>query len=181
MLVKADNLARVIPRSRMAALCVLLLTITACARIEGSPTAADIAPKPTNAIFGSFYGECGSVTDEEVTQITAIEDLRVHGKNGIKCRWETGVQYVMFNWYRGSPIDRERTGSERLGRDVDNFEFEGRRAYTSRNAAPGTCEIGVEDHADFIYWVISYRSGPQPVDVCAPARELAKLTIARSK
>ena len=181
MLVKADNLARVTPLGRLAALCGVLLTITACTRIDGTPTAADTAPKPTNAVFGSFYGECGGVTDDEVAQITEIQGLQVDGKNGIKCRWETGVEYVMFNWYRGSPIDRERTGSQRLGRDVELFDFDGRRAYTSRNAAPGTCEIGVEDHADFIYWVISYRSGPQPADACAPARELAKLTIARSK
>ena len=181
MPVKADSVRRVTAYSKLAMTCAVLLACTACTRIDGTPTAGDPAPKPTNAVFGAFYGECGSVTDDEVAQITGIQGLRVEGKNGIKCRWAVGLEYVMFNWYRGSPIDRERMGSERIGRDVEQFEFEGRRAYTSRNAAPGTCEIGVEDHADFIYWVISYRSGPQPADVCAPARELAKLTIARSK
>lgn len=143
-----------------------------------SPPLAD----PARSGPGTFYDECGFVNDESVVAITGLPTLLPVSRNGIKCRWEAagGHPYAMFVWFRGSPIDRERLGSEASGRLVTYLEIDGRRAYTSRDPADQFCEVGIQDNDDFVYWLVDFTAADRPADVCAPVLALANLTMEKA-
>lgn len=125
---------------------------------------------------GKFVGECGSVTDAEVAEKSAISGLVPVAHNGIKCRWEAdgGMRYVLVTWYRGSPIDRERAVAEGIGHEVHDLEIDGHRGFSSQNT--DFCEVAIDMGPDFIHWLVRY--GPDaPADTCAAPTALAALTL----
>ncbi|CCQ15320.1 putative lipoprotein LprB [Rhodococcus sp. AW25M09] len=131
---------------------------------------------------GPFFGECGSITDAEVQSAFGAGPFGQITRNSVGCQWETvgfGGPGVSFSWYRGSPIGRERAGSELIGRPADDIEIDGNPGF---EAEQGTlCELGVQFGDDFFHWSITYSDGPAARPPCDVANELAKLTVERKQ
>ncbi len=137
--------------------------------------------KPSTA--GPFFGECGSVTDDEVLKAVALPQLPVVTRNSVGCVWETGGIFgpsVSFSWYRGSPIGREAAGSGLIGRPPQKIEIDGHPGFEGSSGAE-LCEIGVQYGDDFFHWSVTYADTPPTADVCGVAKGLAQLTASRTK
>ncbi|UFS95848.1 DUF3558 domain-containing protein [Nocardia huaxiensis] len=151
----------------------ILLAPAACA--AGNDSATPTTTRTPVAESGAFLGECGGLTDDEVRQITGFRTLVPFARNGIKCRWESdgGELRVMFTWYRGSPIERERTVAKVSGKRMGELEINGHTGFTAD--ASELCQGAVQDGADFFHWLIA---GPSAD--CAALRTLARLTVERA-
>ncbi|NNH74652.1 DUF3558 domain-containing protein [Nocardia uniformis] len=148
------------------------LTTVGCS----DPETASAPPTTAGAAApGGFLGECGAATDDDIRQITGFHALNAVARNGIKCVWESpnADRQVMFTWFRGSPIERERTIATVKGKDVGDFEVAGYRGFTAN--AEELCQVAVQDGADFFHWMV-YGPNVQP---CEMLRPLAQLTIDR--
>ncbi|KAA0017989.1 DUF3558 domain-containing protein [Antrihabitans cavernicola] len=149
---------------------------------DNSDAAATSAPaKP--AAPGPFFGECGSVTDQEVLAAFAMPALPVVWRNSVGCVWEaSGPQgpSVSFSWYRGSPIGREAAGSGLIGRPPETIDVKGHPGFKG-SAGNQLCEIGVQFGDDFIHWSVTYADVPATADPCKVANDLAELTVSRAK
>ncbi|MBL1078222.1 DUF3558 domain-containing protein [Nocardia sp. 2] len=154
---------------------VAALLATACSGDDGAGEATTTRSAP--AASGAFLGECGGLTDDEVRQITGFPNLVAYARNGIKCRWESqsGELRVMFTWYRGSPIERERTVAKVSGKDMGDLEIDGHPGFTANDTQ--LCQGAVQDGADFFHWLIA-GPGAEP---CDALRTLAGLTLERSR
>lgn len=112
------------------------LTLVGCASGNGDDAGMpDALPRTSTAAQpGAFVGECGSLTDGEVYERAGMSGLKPSSRNGIKCRWEAdgGARYVMFTWYRGSPIDRERSVAQGIGHEVHDLDIAGHRGFPHR-------------------------------------------------
>lgn len=160
---------------------------------ERAPNEPDQAPSSSAEVDagegGPFFGECGSVTDEEVRERLAIPAFDIVTRDSVGCVWEVAGQWnpsVTFSWYRGSPIARERAGSELIGRPAEDIEIAGRPGfqgigYNAQTGAPVLCEIGIDFGADFQHWSVTYGQWPPTADPCEVARELAELSIERAQ
>lgn len=158
-----------------AAVVLLAATFTTTACTDRSTDVAETSAATTAAAPGGFLGECGAASDDDVRRITGFRTLDAVARNGIKCVWESpsADRQVMFTWFRGSPIERERTIATVKGKDVDDFEVSGYRGFTA-NAAE-LCQVAVQDGTDFFHWMV-YGPNVQPCDML---RALAQLTIDR--
>ena len=90
---------------------------------SGTAPAAQSLPQVTDP--GPFFGQCGSVTDDEVAKAFGMPPFTGVTRNSVGCEWETagiGGPSVTFSWYRGSPIGRERAGSELIGRPATDID-----------------------------------------------------------
>lgn len=144
---------------------------------EGTTTTATAAYQP-----GPFFGECGSITDAEVQSAFGAGPFGQVTRNSVGCQWETvgfSGPGVSFSWYRGSPIGRERAGSELIGRPAKDIEIDGNPGF---EAERGTlCEIGVQFGDDFFHWSITYSDQPAARPPCEVGNELATLTVERKQ
>ncbi|MFI6867801.1 DUF3558 domain-containing protein [Nocardia sp. NPDC050406] len=148
------------------------LVSTACGDDAGSTTTASSTPA---AAPGAFLGECGGASDDDIRGITGFDTVNAVARNGIKCVWESssGDRQVMFTWFRGSPIERERTIATVKGKQVTDIEVSGFHGFTA-NAAE-LCQVAIQDGADFFHWMV-YGPNVQPCDML---RTLAQLTLDR--
>jgi len=161
------------------------LAVAACG---ASDEAADRSPTSTTPVVtdpGPFLGECGSLTDDEVANAFALGAFSTVTRNSVGCEWEifVGGPSVSFSWYRGSPIGRERAGSDLIGRPAVDVEIGGYPGFMGsyRNEAGQTalCEIGVQFGGDFIHWSVAYSTFAPAADACAVARDLAETSVER--
>lgn len=164
----------------------LALVVSGCGNDDpvdaGQASETKTAPKP--AVAGPFFGECGSVTDDEVTKAFAVPALPVIWRNSVGCVWEaSGVlgPSVSFSWYRGSPIGRESAGSDLIGRPPEKIEVQGHPGFRGTSGDSSLCEIGVQFGDDFIHWSVTYNLVPPTADPCKVATDLAELSVSRAK
>ena len=148
----------------------------------GTDTAA---PPATGQITepGPFFGQCGSVTDDEVSTAFGMPSFTGVTRNSVGCEWETagiGGPSVTFSWYRGSPIGRERAGSELIGRPATDIDIQGNPGFIASSEGI-LCELGVEFGGDFIHWSVMYADARPAADPCKVARDLAELSVSRAK
>ncbi|MDV8021936.1 DUF3558 domain-containing protein [Rhodococcus sp. IEGM 1330] len=139
---------------------------------------------PTTAAYepGPFFGECGSITDAEVQSAFGAGPFAQITRNSVGCQWETtgfGGPGVSFSWYRGSPIGRERAGSELIGRPAKDIEIDGNPGFEAEMGA--LCEIGVQFGDDFFHWSITYSFEPAARPPCDVGNELATLAVERKQ
>ena len=172
-------------RSKLAigATLVCGLLLTGCGGGKAEESAAPTTTRPPVAAPGPFFGECGSVSDEEVEAAFAIPDLPVVTRDSVGCVWETGDilgPSVSFSWYRGSPIGREAAGSGLIGRPPEKIEIAGHEGFRG-SIANELCEIGVQYDDSFFHWSVSYSDTPATADPCRVATDLANLTASRTK
>ena len=86
-----------------------------------------------------------------------------------------------FNWYRGSPIGRERATEQLSRASTTDIEIKGHRGFIAHDAT-AICEVGIEFGADFFEWSVSAGSNsPLTIEqVCDATRELSRLSIERA-
>ena len=103
--------------------------------------------------------------------------------NTSSCEWSSNNlrtgSVVSFNWYRGSPIDRERA-TEQLSRAVtENVEIKGPQGFIAWDET--ICEIGIAFGADFFEWSVraDHVADADPTDLRGP-RQLSTMSIERS-
>ncbi|OZC57341.1 DUF3558 domain-containing protein [Rhodococcoides fascians] len=148
---------------------------------DASPQQNSTSASPGEA--GPFFGQCGSVNDDEVLSTFAVPAFTMITRNSVGCEWEvagsTGPS-VSFSWYRGSPIDRERSGSELIGRPADDIEIDGNPGFSAATDNY-LCEVGVQFGKDFMHWSVTYGDQPPSSDPCDVATRLATLTVERAQ
>jgi hypothetical protein len=161
----------------------------ACAGSSGQSTGGSSTPAPAaDAKHGPMFPECGGITDQTVAQLTKINGLVNTAKTSVGCQWLLGGgilgPHFSFNWYRGSPIGRERKTEELSRTSVEDINIEGHGGFIALNTDPqlGTalCEIGIQFDDDFIEWSVNFTEKPFP-DACDVAKELARQSIVNSK
>lgn len=162
----------------VAAVCALVLS--ACS--SDSSSSAESTPEPKTGT-GPDFDRCGGLTTEDVVRLTTVQGLKLHVENPSTCEWRidsTRNPTVSFNWYRGSPIGRER-GTEQLSRDLtQDITIAGQSGFIAHSGS--ICEIGIGWEADFIE--ISF-AGPSangqsilPSDkVCEGTKALATFVV----
>lgn len=154
-----------------------------------TPTGRNTPVAPGEAGAGPFFGECGGVSTEEVNRITGFGNLTLVVNNPSVCEWSTGPSrtgaVASFNWYRGSPIGRERATEQLSRARTDDIEISGRKGFIASDA--GICEIGIQFDADFFEWSVSAgvtrattTPAPDSDAICNAARELSTLSIERA-
>ncbi|MCJ0979316.1 DUF3558 domain-containing protein [Rhodococcus sp. ARC_M12] len=165
------------------AVTVAAILVAGCGGAEDDAAPpGDSAPATSAYEPGPFFGECGSITDAEVQSAFGAGPFGQITRNSVGCQWETvgfGGPGVSFSWYRGSPIGRERAGSELIGRPAKDIEIDGNPGF---EAERGTlCEIGVQFGDDFFHWSITYSDQPAARPPCDVGNELAQLTVERKQ
>lgn len=104
-------------------------------------------------------------------------------RNGVGCQWEVAGSSgpsVSFSWYRGSPIGRERAGSDLLGRPAADITIGGHQGFIASTAG-SLCELGIAFGGDFVHWSITYGLLPPTADPCTVARDLMEKTVSRAQ
>lgn len=148
--------------------------------VDGVPGGA----APTQATEpGPFFGQCGSVSDDEVAKAFGMSAFTSVTRNSVGCEWEVagpGGPSVTFSWYRGSPIGRERAGSELIGRPAADIDVGGHPGFMA-SVEGYLCELGIEFGGDFVHWSVTYSDWPPAADPCVVGRELAELSVSRAK
>ncbi|GAB20804.1 hypothetical protein GOEFS_132_00350 [Gordonia effusa NBRC 100432] len=166
----------------VAALFAVLVLTTACANDDSADDSETPAATPT--VTGPSFRACGGIELNEVATQTGFSGLRLVAETTAECQWVAGSSArVSFNWYRGSPLDRERGGVELTKDDIQDITISGHSGFI---ASAGTvCETGIGFDADFIEW--SARMDEEGVNnvgidkVCQAVRELARMSIERAK
>ena len=161
-----------------------MLAVVGCGGDDDSDSPEPSA-RPTQKVspIGPFFGECGSVTDAEVGDAFGVASFGSVTKNSVGCVWEVGSSVgpsVSFSWYRGSPIEREATGSDRIGRPPEWIEIDGQRAFVG-SIPDQLCEIGVQYGDDFFHWSVTVGLNEGFADTCEVAMKLAELTASRTQ
>lgn len=169
-----------------AAVAILATGCSSDSDSSSQTVATPEAPGPAGG--GPFFGECGGVSTEEVIRLTKFGTMTNTVNNPSVCEWGTdGTRsgaVASFNWYRGSPIGRERA-TEQLSREsTKNITIDGHSGFIASDA--GICEIGIQFDADFFEWSVSAgtraagQQAPPTEQVCDAARELSRLSIERA-
>jgi hypothetical protein len=148
----------------------------------GSPSTAQVATDP-----GPMVAECGSVTDDEVVAAFGLAFTDVT-RNGVGCEWTVAGSLgpsVAFSWYRGSPIGRERAGSDLLGRPAADITIGGYSGFIASRESV-LCELGISFGGDFVHWSVNYGSVNSglvapPADPCVVGKSLMELTVSRAQ
>ncbi len=163
----------------------LAVTLAGCGGDDGGKTASTRAPK---AGTGPEFERCGGLTTQDVEKATTFAGLKLYIDNPSVCEWrfddQRNGQVASFNWYRGSPIGRER-GHEQLSREdpTQDIEIAGHHGFLARTGP--ICEVGVQFGNDFIEISVADRQLPgaqtvSPSTLCAGAKQLATLSIERA-
>ena len=153
------------------------------------PNATAPAQTKSKGVEGPMFSECGGVSDQAMMQLTKVVGLVGTAKNSVGCVWLRGGSIVgphfSFNWYRGSPIGRERATEERTRPSVEDIEIAGYKGFIATNGYPGTvtplCEIGMDFGNDFIEWSINFEPGSGAPDSCDVAKQLTETSIKAAK
>lgn len=164
----------------------VLSAVVGCSSGDGSVDqpgdgAGSQALAPTDP--GPMFAECGSVTDEEVVNAFNLGAFATTTRNGVGCQWEVAGSNgpsVSFSWYRGSPIGRERAGSDLLGRPAADITIGGHQGFIASTAG-SLCELGIAFGGDFVHWSITYGLLPPTADPCTVARDLMEKTVSRAQ
>ncbi|WP_372512503.1 DUF3558 domain-containing protein [Mycobacterium yunnanensis] len=173
----------------LAAAVIALVAACSGSSDQASGPASSSAPAPAgDAKHGNMFPECGGITDETMAQQTKINGLVNTAKTSVGCQWLLGGgilgPHFSFNWYRGSPIGRERKTEELSRTSVEDINIEGHDGFIAKNDDPqlGTslCEIGIQFDDDFIEWSVNFTEKPFP-DACDVAKELTRQSIVNSK
>ncbi|MFW0791948.1 DUF3558 domain-containing protein [Gordonia sp. CPCC 205333] len=167
--------------SIVVVLIAALLVITACAD-DAADDAQTTTATPT--VTGPSFRACGGVDLDEVATQTGFSGVRLVAETTAECQWVAGNSArVSFNWYRGSPIDRERGGVERTKDFIQDVEIAGHTGFIAWQGS--VCETGIGFDADFIEWSARMdETGANNVGiekVCHAVRELARISIERAK
>ena len=161
-----------------------MLALAACGDDNGSDTPEPAVRTTEKASpIGPFFGECGSVSDAEVSDAFGVSSFGSITKNSVGCVWEVGSSSgpsVSFSWYRGSPIEREAAGSDLIGRPPEWIEIDGQRAFVG-SIPDELCEIGVQYGDDFFHWSVTVGFSSGFADTCEVAMKLAQLTASRTQ
>ncbi|MFT3716916.1 MAG: DUF3558 family protein [Gordonia sp. (in: high G+C Gram-positive bacteria)] len=133
-------------------LAVLALALSGCGIVGGSSHDTTTAENTPKAGTGPEFERCGGLTLDDVSKATGFPGLKQYVDNPSACEWRAGDYrqgaVVSWNWYRGSPIGRER-GNEQLTRDsTTDFEMDGEHGFLAQHEE--VCEIGIQFEADFI-------------------------------
>ena len=155
---------------------------------SGGNSNGNAAAPPAKAGSGPFFGECGGVTTEEVNSLAKLGTLTNTVNNSSVCEWSSSVDrtgpVASFNWYRGSPIGRERA-TEQLSREsTKDIEINGHKGFIASDT--GICEIGIAFGADFFEWSVSAGTsslnaqGPDTEQICDATRQLSTMSIERA-
>ncbi|NLG55176.1 MAG: DUF3558 domain-containing protein [Rhodococcus sp.] len=169
----------------IAAALAAAVLLTSCGSDDAGDDGSSPAPGSGSGAFeptdpGPFLGECGSVTDAEVAEQFGMP-IALITRNSVGCEWEVGGiggPSVTFSWYRGSPIGRERAGSELIGRPAKDIAIDGNPGFVA--AASGVlCELGVQFGGDFAHWSVMYGDAHPVNDPCAVAQSLAETSVSR--
>lgn len=170
----------------LAAVAVVGFAATGCGSGDDGPPVADAPSAPQVTEPGPFFGECSSVTDDEVAAAFGLGTFATVTRNSVGCEWETvvGGPSVTFSWYRGSPIGRERAGSNLIGRPAADVEIGGHEGFmgSAQNELGQIvlCEIGLQFGGDFVHWSVTYSDFTPAADACVVARRLAELSVERA-
>lgn len=167
---------------------VVLFGVTACGSDDAPPAGDDAPAAGAAAEPGPFFGVCGGLTDDEVLAAFGVPAFAVVTRNSVGCEWEvtgpTGPS-VSFSWYRGSPIGRERMGSEMIGRPAADIEIDGQPGFTAQalNALgqPILCENALQYGSDFVHFSVTYADSPPTADPCVVATSLLELVAERAR
>jgi Protein of unknown function (DUF3558) len=171
-------------------LAVALLTqlFAACSSGSGRSDGRPSSSPTVNAARGPFFPECGGASDQTITKLTGVARLVTTARTSVGCQWLAGgsVQgpVFAFNWFRGSPIGRERKTEELHGASVNGIDIDGHNGfvavYTNPTFSHYYCDVGIQYQEDFIDWSISVRKRPS-LDLCGIAKELSRQSIAAAK
>lgn len=164
---------------------ILALLVSACgAEGDSADSPGPLRPPPKVAPLGPFVGECGRVTDEEVSTIAGLGPAVQVFKNAVGCNWQAGgigSSSVTFAGYRGSPIDRELAWVTTQGRNPQRIELMGYSGFQDSTVGGGICDLAIQLGDDFFEWSSSMGFGEGSADPCEKNRKLAELTIQRLK
>jgi hypothetical protein len=177
-------------RGTIVGAAVVSAVVLGCSTVTGCSSFGSDAPSSTDTESPSnspnteelFVGECGSMTDEQVASITAVRGIASSSKNAVRCRWDavdTGA-YAMFTWYRGSPIDRERTVAGQMGREIGIIDVDGHPGFTAKGS-DASCEAGIESGDGFLHWSLNYVFAVPPRDSCEVVEDLVRATVENAK
>lgn len=167
------------------AVAVALAVLSGCSDEDPSAAPGQGQPtKPKVSKLGPFFGECGSVTDDEVSRIVGEGKFPAVFRNSVGCVWESDGSGITpsatFSWYRGSPIGREKAGAGLIGRPAETIKVDGHPAFRG-SESPKICEIGVQYDDDFFHWSVTSGIQDPSTDLCQVAMKLADLTASRVK
>ena len=163
---------------------VLALILTGCGTGGDDPTTE--TTKTPKAGTGPDFDRCGGLTLDDVKKATGFAGLEQFIDNPSVCEWRTGDvrqgAVVSWNWYRGSPIGRER-GHEQLSRDLtEDYELDGHPGFFAKHDT--VCEIGIQFGADFIEMSGRYdprERGASLDRTCDAVEELTKQSVGSAK
>jgi Protein of unknown function (DUF3558) len=172
------------------ALTAALLTPLFAACSSGSPRSSgqpSSSPSPTvNAAHRPFFPECGGASDQTITELTGVPGLVTTARNSVGCQWLAGGgirgPWFSFNWFRGSPIGRERKAEELSGSSVNDINIDGHYGFVAFHPTLDNyyCDVGIQYQDDFVEWSIRFREKPVR-DPCEIAKELSRQLIAAAK
>lgn len=146
------------------------------------------APAVGEGKHGPLFPECGGISDQTLAEQTRVTGLVKTAVNPVGCQWLAGGgilgPHFSFNWFRGSPIGRERKTEELSRTNVEDITIEGRSGFIAVNDDPmlgeSLCEIGIQFDDDFIEWSVSFAEKPFP-PACDVAKELTRQSIVNAK
>ena len=173
------------------AVAAMIPLFAACSNGSDQPSGPDVPSSNAPAAdgkHGPMVPECGGVTDETLAEQTQVTGLVNTARNSVGCQWLAGGgilgPHFSYNWYRGSPIGRERKTEELSRTSVEDINIEGYDGFIALNddqaLGVSLCEIGIQFDDDFIEWSISFAQKPFP-DACDVAKELTRQSIVNSK
>jgi len=137
---------------------------------------------------GPMFPECGGISDQTMAEQTGVSGLVKTAVNSVGCQWLAGGgilgPHFSFNWFRGSPIGRERKTEELSRTSVEDITIEGNSGFIAVGTDPmlgdNLCEIGISFNDDFIEWSVSFAEKPYP-PACDVATELTRQSIVNAK
>ncbi|WP_313675643.1 DUF3558 domain-containing protein [Mycolicibacterium sp.] len=146
------------------------------------------APASGEGKHGPMFAECGGISDQVMAEQTRITGLVKTAVNPVGCQWLAGGgilgPHFSFNWFRGSPIGRERKTEELSRTSVEDINIEGYDGFIAVGSDPmlgdSLCEIGIQFNDDFIEWSVSFAEKPYP-PACDVAKELTRQSIVNAK
>ncbi|GAA4659439.1 DUF3558 family protein [Gordonia humi] len=175
---------RELDRFRSGALLVLaavaVLGLSACGG-DGTADSVNETYEPRTGT-GPDFERCGGLTADEVVKATGVPGFELAVDNPSTCEWRLNADRnpsVSFNWYRGSPIGRER-GTEQLSRDMtEDYEIDGQPGFIAHTGP--ICEIGVAWDADFIEISVHLATSTEQLkstdEICQSAKRLTETVV----
>jgi len=166
-----------------ALIAIVVLVVGGCSDggKKSNPTVATAPTASGRPGAGPFLSECGGISTSELQQVVGLGDLTLNVDNSTVCDWTSASQpdaAFSFNWYRGSPIGRERA-TEQLSRDsVQTIKIGSGTGFIAKTF--GLTEIGVAFGQDFFEWSVRAGSSQQDFDTEKAVTTLAQRTVGRA-